>query len=417
MEWLLENAAVLDGTGRSFAGYVHIDGALLRRVGPGAPPAGLPPGIRRVDLAGKTVLPGMIDCHVHVCLDGGPSPAHQIGSETYAMTVLRAARNARRLVESGVTTVRDLGARCCSEPLGPGGIAVNLRRAIAEGICVGPRILSAGLAIIMTGGHSHWMGKEADGPDGVRRAVRGELKEGADVIKFMATGGIATMTSADRFAPQLTVEEMAAGVEEARKAGRRTAAHAESAVGIKNALAAGVDSIEHGTYLDDEALELMQKRSVFYAPTFAVRRRIAEEGGRAGVPSFILDLVKRVVDRHRTSLEQARAAGVRVVLATDAGASLFPHGDSAVELVELVGAGFAPTDAIRAATSHAADLLGIGDLVGTLEAGKRADLVVVDGDPLADIRVLADPRRIRAVLVDGQSVVDRMSLGREVPPR
>ena len=412
MDVLLENATVIDGTGRSFKGYVHVEGPLLKRVGPGAAPAEVPASVARVDLTGKTVLPGMIDCHVHVCLDGGPSPAQQISSETYAMTVLRAARNARRLVESGVTTVRDLGARCCSEPLGPGGIAFNLRRAIAEGICVGPRILSAGLAIIMTGGHSHWMGKEADGPDGVRRAVRGELKEGADVIKFMATGGIATMTSTDRFAPQLTVEEMAAGVEEARKAGRRTAAHAESAAGIKNALAAGVDSIEHGTFLDDEALDLMQKRSVFYVPTYAVRRRVADDGEHAGVPPYILDLVKRVVDRHHTSLEKARAAGVRVALGTDAGASIFPHGDSAVELLELVGAGFAPMDAIRAATSNAAELLGLGDITGTLAEGKRADLVVLDGDPLANIRVLADTRRIRAVLVDGAPVVDRMGLDR-----
>ncbi len=219
------------------------------------------------------------------------------------------------------------------------------------------------------------------------------------------------MTSGDRFAPQLTAEEIAAGVEEARKIGTRTAAHAEGAAGIKNALRAGVDSIEHGTYLDDEALEMMLDRGVYYVPTFAIRRRIAEEGARGGVPGFILDIVKRVLDRHLQSLEKARKAGVRVALGTDAGASLFGHGESARELEDLVGAGFSPMEALRAGTAHAAELLGMQELIGTLEEGKRADLVVIDGDPLSDIRVLQDSRRIGAVLVDGQPVVDRLSLG------
>ena len=261
----------------------------------------------------------------------------------------------------------------------------------------------------MTGGHGWWFGHEADGPDGVRTAVRSELKSRAQVIKFMATGGIATMTPGDRFAPQLTAEEMAAGVEEARKMGARTAAHAEGAAGIKNALRAGVDSIEHGTYLDDEALEMMLGRGVYYVPTVAVRRRIAEDGARGGVPAFILDVVQRVLERHVQSLEKARKAGVRIALGTDAGASMFPHGESARELVELVGAGFSPMEALRAGTAHAAELLGMQDQIGTLEEGKRADLVVIDGDPLLDIRVLQDLNRIEAVLVDGELVVDRLS--------
>jgi imidazolonepropionase-like amidohydrolase len=413
MDLLLSGAKIIDGTGRIHErGYVWIDGAVIRGVGAGAPPQTIPSGAKRVDVAGKTILPGLIDCHVHVCLDGGPSPAHQLGSESYAMTVLRAARNAQRLVRSGVTTVRDLSSRCCSEPSGPGGVAFNLAQAIAQGICTGPRILQAGSAICMTGGHGYWFGHEADGPDGVRQAVRSELKNRAQVIKFMATGGIATMTPGDRFAAQLTAEEMAAGVEEARKMGARTAAHAEGAEGIKNALRAGVDSIEHGTYLDDEALGMMLDRETYYVPTVAVRRRIAEDGARGGVPPFILDVVQRVLERHVQSLEKARKAGVRIALGTDAGASMFPHGESARELVELVAAGFSPMEALRAGTAHAAELLGMQDQIGTLEDGKRADLVVVDGDPLSDIRMLQDVNRIEAVLVDGEPVVGRLSVAR-----
>jgi imidazolonepropionase-like amidohydrolase len=412
MDLLLSNATIIDGTGRVYErGYVLIEGAVVRRIGSGAPPDAIPPKVRRVDLAGKTVFPGLIDCHVHLCLDGGPSPAHQIASETYAITLLRAARNARRQVESGVTTVRDLSSRCCSTPDGSGGVAFNVRQAIAEDICTGPRIMQAGRAICITGGHGWWFGHEADGPDEVRRAVRSELKNGAQVIKFMATGGIATITSGDRFAPQLTAEEIAAGVEEARRMGTRTAAHAEGATGIKNALKAGVDSVEHGSYLDDEALEMMLDRGVYYVPTFAVRRRIADEGAQGGVPAFILDVVKRVLDRHRESLERARKAGVRVALGTDAGASLFGHGESARELEELVGAGFSPAEALRAGTASAAELLGMQELIGTLEEGKRADLVVMDGDPLSNIRVLQDVSRIKAVLIDGRPVIDRLSLG------
>ena len=413
MNLLLSDAKIIDGTGRVHdRGSVWIEGAVIRRVEAGAPPDAVPPAVTRVNAAGKTVLPGLIDCHVHVCLDGGPSPAHQLASETYAMTVLRAARNAQRLIQSGVTTVRDLSSRCCSEPTGPGGVAFNLAQAIAQGICTGPRIVQAGSAICMTGGHGFWFGHEADGPEGVRQAVRSELKSRAQVIKFMATGGIATMTPGDRFAPQLTAEEMAAGVDEARKMGARTAAHAEGAAGIKNALRAGVDSIEHGTYLDDEAIEMMLGRGVYYVPTVAVRRRIAEDGARGGVPAFILDVVQRVLERHVQSLEKARKAGVRIALGTDAGASMFPHGETARELVELVGAGFAPMDALRAGTAHAAELLGLQDQIGTLEEGKRADLVVVDGDPLSDIRILQDVKRIEAVLVDGELVVDRLSVAR-----
>jgi imidazolonepropionase-like amidohydrolase len=406
MSIALDNARIVDGRGEVFFGYVVVEGARVLAVGPGEAPA----GPRRIDLRGRAVLPGLIDAHVHLCLDGGVSPAAQVTSETYAMTVLRAARNARRQVESGITTVRDLGARCCMDPYGPGGIAHNLKRAIAEGICPGPRIVSSGLAITMTGGHSHWMGREADGADAVRKAVRAELKDGADVIKFMATGGIATLTSADRFAAQLTVEELAAGVAEARKAGRKTAAHAEGTEGILNALRAGVDSIEHGSYLTDDAIELMQRQGTVYVPTFAVRQRIFTEGRAAGVPDFIQSQVDRAIEAHTASLRRAHAAGLTVAMGTDAGASIFPHGDTPRELVEYVRLGFNPMAALLTATRHAAELLGLGDRLGTLEPGKLADLIVVDGDPLADMDLLTRPGTVRLVLIGGAPVVDRDAL-------
>jgi imidazolonepropionase-like amidohydrolase len=400
----LGNAQIVDGRGgASFRGHVVVDGDRITATGPGGPPAGLP----SIDLGGRSLLPGLIDTHVHLCLDGGVSPAAQVTSETYAMTLLRAARNARRQVESGFTTVRDLGARSCLDAYGPGGIAHNLKRAIALGLCPGPRILASGLAITITGGHSHWMGREADGADAVRQAVRLELKEGADVVKFMATGGIATQTSADRFAPQLTPAELSAGVEEARKAGRRTAAHAEGRDGILNAVRAGVDSIEHGSYLTDEAVELMKRQGTVYVPTYAVRERIVREGRGAGVPEFITSQVDRAIEAHGESVRRAHRAGLPIVMGTDAGASLFPHGGSAHELAAYVGLGLTPAEALVTATRHAADLLGLGDRLGTLEPGKLADLVVVDGDPLADIRALLVPEAVRLVLIGGVAVVDR----------
>jgi imidazolonepropionase-like amidohydrolase len=407
MQMVLSNGQIVDGQGAVFHGHVAVEGERIVAVGRGdAPPA----AARRIDLRGRTVLPGLIDTHVHLCLDGGVSPAAQVTSETYAMTLLRAARNARRQVEAGVTTVRDLGARSCLDPFGPGGIAHNLRRAIAEGICPGPRILVAGLAITMTGGHSHWMGREADGADGVRKAVRTEIRDGADVIKFMATGGIATQTSADRFAPQLSVEELAAGVAEARNAGRRTAAHAEGREGILNALRAGVDSIEHGSYLTDEALDLMRRQGTVYVPTFAVRERVFKEGRAARVPEFIQREVERAFESHTQSVRRAHTAGVTVAMGTDAGATIFPHGDSGHELAAYVRLGMTPMDALLTATRNAADLLDCGDRLGTLEAGKLADLIVVDGDPLADIAVLARPHAVRLVLIAGAPVVDRDAL-------
>jgi imidazolonepropionase-like amidohydrolase len=404
MSLVLTNANIVDGSGQTCWGHVAVEGERIVAVGRGESP---PTAARRVDLGGKSVLPGLIDTHVHLCLDGGVSPAAQVTSETYALTLLRAARNARRQLEAGVTTVRDLGARSCLELAGPGGIAHNLKRAVAEGLCPGPRILAAGLAITMTGGHSHWMGREADGADAVRKAVRTELKDGADVVKFMATGGIATQTSADRFAPQLTAEELAAGVAEARNAGRRTAAHAEGPDGILNALRAGVDSIEHGSYLTGEAVDLMCQQRTFYVPTYAVRERIVTEGRGAHVPEFIQREVERAFAAHTESVRHAHAAGVPIAMGTDAGATIFPHGESAHELAAYVRLGMSPMEALLTATRNAAELLGLGDRLGTLEAGKLADLIVVDGDPLSDIAVLTRPGAVRLALIGGVPVVDR----------
>jgi imidazolonepropionase-like amidohydrolase len=403
MSIALNNGRIVDGRGGVFVGHIVVEGDRIAAVGWGDAPA----GVRRIELGGRSVLPGLIDTHVHLCLDGGVSPAAQISSETYAMTLLRAAQNSRRQIESGVTTVRDLGARSCLDPSGPGGIAYNLKQAIAAGVCPGPRIVASGLAITITGGHSHWMGRQADGADAVRVAVRAELKEGADLVKFMATGGIATQTSGDRFAAQLSREELAAGVAEARKAGRKAAAHAEGHEGIMNALVAGVDSIEHGSCLSDEAVDLMARQKTVYVPTFAVRDRIVKEGRGAGVPDFIQTQVERAIETHAASVQRAHRAGITVAMGTDAGATIFPHGQSAQELAAYVRLGFSPMEALVTATRNAAELLGLGDHLGTIEATKLADLIVVDGDPLADIAILTQPSALRLVLIGGISVLDR----------
>ena len=213
-----------------------------------------------IDLQGKTLLPGLINAHCHICMDAGPDPFAALGRLSQAEAVLKAAKRCERMLKNGITTARDLG--------GFHYVELALRDAIAAGDFPGPRLLCAGLLITMTGGHGWPIGLESDGPDEVRKSARQNLKHGVDCLKFMATGGVLT-PGVEPGSPQLSEEEMRAGVEEARHAGRRTASHAQGTTGIKNALRAGIDTIEHGIYLDDEAIEMMLKQGAVFVPTLA----------------------------------------------------------------------------------------------------------------------------------------------------
>lgn len=390
------NAKIIDGTGKIFHGHIIVDDGAITSVGAGSVSEehGL---IEKRDLSGQTVVPGFIDCHVHLRNDGVGDPRAQAAADSDAVAVLRSARNARRTLAAGVTTIRDCGSRA--------GIDFALRQAAAQGLCATPRLALSGVMICMTGGHGWSLGLEADGPDGVRRAARGQLKAGADNVKLVASGGILTPGS-EIGAPQFTVEEMAAGVEEAHRAGKTACAHAHGTTAIKNAVRAGVDSIEHGYLIDDEGIEMMLERGTYLVATSSAVRNVVRHGVAAGIRPEVVAKAEAAIEHHIDGFKRAYKAGVKMAMGTDSGVPFTDHGNNLDELVYLVEMGVPPIEAISIATLNSARLLRMDDRIGSLEAGKRADFVVIDGDPLSDITVLQDRNRIRLVVVDGQTMVD-----------
>jgi imidazolonepropionase-like amidohydrolase len=391
------NGQVIDGRGKAYTGYVIVDQDKIAEVGPGAPPA-LGESIVRKDLTSKSILPGLIDCHVHLRSDGLADPRAQQAGDTDAVALLRSARNARRTLDCGVTTIRDCGSRA--------GIDFALRTASQQGLCPTPRLVLSGLIVCMTGGHGWQLGHEADGPDAVRRAARTQIKAGADNVKLIASGGILSPGS-EIGAPQFTVEEMRAAVEEAQAAGKISCAHAHGATAIKNAVKAGVDSIEHGYLLDDEGIELMLERGTYLVATSAAVRNVVKHGTGAGVRPDVVRKAQSAIEQHVASFKKAHKAGVKLAMGTDTGVPYTQHGNNLDEVVYLVEMGLTPMEALSVTTIHAAKLLKMDDRIGSLEAGKLADFVVVDGDPLADISILQDKNRILSVTVGGQVMVER----------
>jgi imidazolonepropionase-like amidohydrolase len=345
-----------------------------------------------VDLAGHTVLPGLINCHVHLCFGAEADPVRPLREEPLALTAIKALLRARETARAGVTTVRDLGGREYVE--------IAARRAIQEGLIDGPRILAAGRPVCMTGGHGHWLGREADGPDDARKAVREQLKAGADVIKIIATGGVMT-PGVEPGSPQMTFEEMRAAIEEARKAGRRTAAHAMAATGISEAIDAGITSIEHGVFLTDEIVAHMRRDGTFLVPTLNAPTAIAAGGLAAGIPAFMVRKSEQVVPAHVASFQLAHRAGVRIAAGADSGTPLNFHGSLLPELTLMVKYGMTPLEAIRSATVTAAECLGLGEVTGRVAPGYAADLIAVAGDPAERIEALAD---LKLVLVNGRVI-------------
>ncbi len=354
---------------------------------------------RVIDVGSRHVLPGLIDAHVHLTIEGGPSGTYE-HDETYGILMTLAA--AQRTLAAGFTTARDLGGRNLIE--------FSVRRAIEDGVFAGPRMVLAGRIVSMTSaGAPYWPGmyREADGPDEVRKAVREQLKHGADVVKVMATGS--AMTPGEQPVAQYTVDEMRAAVEEAHKAGKPVAAHASGITGIRNALEAGVDHIEHGSCLheDPAAIAFMAAHGIFLVPTLKAFAVAVARGTDAGIPGWMVEQNRDESENSILSLKRAIAAGVRIALGTDAGGPLNRHGENADELVYMVEAGMSPMQAIVAATRTAAECIGLADRVGTLEPGKLADLLVVSGDPLADIAVLTNPQAIDLVFKGGVVVAGR----------
>lgn len=342
-------------------------------------------GAEVLDLAGRTICPGLMNAHAHICLDGtSPDPEAVLRSETPAENAVRSAARLRRALASGVTAIRDVGA--------PWGVDIALKRMVDRGEIPGPRMITAGRNICMTGGHGNWMGLEADGVDGLRQATRSQIKAGATAIKLMSTGGMMTPNQVAG-APQLTVEEMTAACEEAHKAGFPATAHAESDEGVRNAVLAGCDSIEHGHGATVETLQLMLDRGTALVPTILSDRRIIEAPPGSGIPQFVIDKCVPLGDALIETLHNAFRMGVMIAAGNDGGAPLVDVGEMAEELELYVKHGLSPQKALEAGTINTARLFRMAD-VGYLEEGWHADLLVLAGNPLDDIGALKRPQMV-----------------------
>ena len=345
------------------------------------------PGAEVIETQG-TLMPGLVDCHVHLCLSGGTDPGGEVQVTPLPVVALQGAAALRAHLAAGVTTVRDLGS--------VGGIAVALGRLVDAGRLPGPRVIAAGRALCITGGHGAFIGREVDGPWEVAEAVRSEMKAGATCIKVIATGGMMT-PGVEPGAPQMTLEEMRAAVSEATRAGRRVAAHAQGSAGIADALRAGVATIEHGIFIDADCLTLFQETGAYLVPTFSATDGILS-GKDRGVPDFIVAKMEKAAGSHVASFQKALGAGVHVAAGTDGGTPLNPHGNLAHEIQAMVRYGMPVLEALAAATGHAAAALGRDD-VGVLAPGRRADLVALDGDPVDDVEAV---EAVTWVMKDGR---------------
>jgi imidazolonepropionase-like amidohydrolase len=377
-------------------GVVVIEGSRITAVGPAGEVVEPQGTVESIDVEGRTILPGLIDMHTHICPFTDAETREGINASTVTWSLLRAMENIRRSTAAGVTTVRDLGAK-------HSGIFA-LRQAIDAGQLVGPRILPAGAAIAMSGGHGYnSVADEADGPDAVRALAREQLKQGAECIKVMATGGAGT--PGERVTDsQLTVEEMAAAIDEAHKKGKTAASHATYPQGVIDSIDAGVDTIEHGLYLDDASIQKMVETGRYFVPTLEAYERIVRLGTTV-YPAYFVPKGEMVVGPHKESFQKAVEAGVKIAAGTDAGGHFWPLGDIALELERMVEFGLDTEQAIFAATRNAADALKLLDSLGTLEAGKIADVLIVDGNPLQDITAL---QNVQLVLKDGQVQVSNL---------
>lgn len=402
---VLRSARLYDGKSNRLIspGVVIVQGNTIAAVGPTAV---VPADATVIDLGEATLLPGLIDAHTHLgwaYADSYDRREMERMRKNAPELALDATVWVRKTLLAGFTTVRDLGSSDF--------IDVALRNAVADGSIVGPRMLVAVKGIGATGGHAddltgyryNLFGREpgiedgvADGPEQIRKAVRWVVKNGADVVKVHVTGGVLSLTD-DVNTPQLTQEEVTALVDEAHALGRKTAAHAHSSEGAKRAIRAGIDSIEHGTFLDDEALDMMKAKGTVLVPTLmgieGLKERL-EKG--TNLPPPIQAKARAAIASMNSTMARAIAKGVVIGLGTDA--SVYPHGRNAEEFAQLVEMGMKPLDAIRAGTSVDATLLGIANKTGTLEPGKLADIVAVPGDPSVQVRQL---EKVFFVMKDG----------------
>jgi imidazolonepropionase-like amidohydrolase len=391
---LFSGGAVFDGESRLPSGTaVLVDGAVIKRIAPEGEFAGY--AGPRADVAGMTVLPGLIDCHVHLVYAGEAHPSAALDPLSPAQVAVKALHNAVTTLKGGITSVRDCG--------GKDYIEFAVRDACNAGTFLGPTIRAAGRMICMTGGHGNRIGRVADGVDDVVKAVREQVHAGSDFIKIMATGGVMTPGVNPEDA-HYSFAEISAGIAEGHRFHKHCASHAQGAEGILNAVRGGIDSIEHGIFMDEECVEEMTRRGTFLVPTLAAVRNIVA-GAEQGIPAFVVEKARRVFERHKQAIRTFHAAGGRIAMGTDAGTPFNRHGENALELRYMIDIGIPPADALKSATANAADLLRLADR-GWLREGFAADLLVVAGDPLADIDAAAERRNHRWIVKNGQVIAE-----------
>ena len=409
--FLIRNGTLIDGTGKT----PLADAAVLVKENR-IDSVGHANGIKlpdaqfnEIDAGGGFILPGFIDTHVHVMLQG-VNIARDIVTP-FSMRFFNAVNYMKNTIEAGITSVRDAG-----------GADAGVKQAVESGVVLGPRLQISISVLTITGGHGDgWMrsGMEyelfpsypgfpacrVDGVEDCRRKVREVLRAGADIIKICSTGGVLSPTDHPEFT-QFSPEELDVIVREAAyRRGIKVMAHAQGAEGIKNAIRAGVHSIEHGIFLDDEALDLMLKRGTFLVPTLLAPLAVLEAGEKGGMPEYGIRKSREVIEIHSESISRAHKAGVKISMGTDAG--VMPHGTNLRELGLMVNIGMTPMETIVATTKKAAECLGWEDQVGTIQAGKLADIVIARTNPLQDIRSLENVDNIALVMKDGKVVKDQ----------
>lgn len=407
---LIRNGTLIDGTGKAplADAAVLVKDNLILDVGQGRNIRQPDTEVTEIDAGGGYILPGMIDTHVHVMLEGVNIARDMV--TPFSMRFYNSVNYLKNTIDAGITSVRDAG-----------GADAGVKQAVESGVIVGPRLQISISVLTITGGHGDgWMrsGMEydlfmpypgfpscrVDGVEDCRRKVREVLRAGADVIKICSTGGVLSPTDHPEFV-QFSPEELEVIVREASyRRGVKVMSHAQGAEGVKNAIRAGIHSIEHGIYLDDEAIELMLKHGTFLVPTLLAPIAVLEAGEKGGMPEYGVRKAREVVEIHSESISRAHKAGVRIAMGTDAG--VMPHGTNLRELGLMVNVGMSPMETIVATTKKAAECLGWEDKVGTIETGKLADIILVKTNPIQDIRSLEKVDNISLVMKDGRIVKD-----------
>jgi imidazolonepropionase-like amidohydrolase len=359
-------------------------------------------------LEGNILMPGMIDSHVHLCINGEPDTIKVFINSTLSAYAIKATLYVKRSLEAGFTTLRSLGE--------PGYLGISIRDAVNQGIIPGSRIFTSGATLSITGGAGTflppWINAEismdifADGVEEVRKVVRKLVGTGVNLIKILATGGIMSIAT-EPGVQSYNLDEIETAVFEAHKLGRKVSAHVEGLSGAKDCIRANVDTLEHGIELDQEAVEMMKEKGTFLVPTLLAPYNICKHGVKAGIQEYAVKKSEKVMKKHTESFKLAYQAGVKIAMGTDTGTPFSQHGNNAEELALYIKNGMKPMEAIVSATKTASEAIGIDHYIGTLEKGKVADILILSDDPLADITVLQQKEKISTVIKDGEIAYQR----------